>query len=282
MSKYLINSEFVVVRRGDFVEACESANEFILDTAKNELHASTMHEIAEANGFKLDKRQRVSDMKDTLEIKLSILKIPEVNKMTDTQNLEKIIVAGFEAGKTDEDMIIEIIETGVKFKEAGKKFAQICEAKGLRKSSKNRRDEVNAILEDAEFAPANAAEMQTMVDYLVKTVDDTTAKQATSVIKRWAKANDVVLPKRERSAGGSKSGGVAGATGFRGAVLGWLLENKDFTQEGLKEFILSKKPKFGEQQIEAAAKRFTQYVDFAALLNAPAEEVEVESEVEAA
>ncbi len=284
MSKYLINNSYVVVRRGDFVEACESAAEFILDTAKNELHRSVMIEIAEANGIKINKNLKTSDYADSLEIKLYELKIPEVNKMTDTQNIEKIVLAGFAAEKTDEDMIVEIIESGVKFKEAGKLFAQVCEAKGLRKSSKNRREEVGAILDEAEFAPADSEELQKMIDYIVENVDDTTAKQAGIVIKRWAKENEIALPKRARSAGGSKSGGVAGATGFRGAMLGWLLENKDFTQDELGAQILVKKPKFGEQQVEAAAKRFTQYVEFAKLLNAPAEVVETEAaeEVEAA
>lgn len=283
MSKYLINSDYVAVRRGDFVEASETAAEFILDTGNNDLHISVMIEIAEANGLKIDPELKTSAYADTLEIKLYQLDIPEVNKMTDTQNVDTIVKAGFEAGKTDEDMIIELLESGVKFKEAGKLFKAACERLGLRKSAKNRKEEVFSILDEAEFAPENSDQLTQMVEYIAGNVDDTSEKQALAAIKSWAKVNEVELPKAARAARAAKSTvTVAGATGARAQIFNWMIGNKGFASEELSAFIAELKPKFDEKQLANTTKKFVQYAEFAELYAAgPVEEV-VAEEVEAA
>lgn len=277
--KFLINPEFVALRKGLFVEADEESGEFVLDTEHVEYSKGTLEEIAAANEITISKSLNKGDYAEALAHGLNDLEIGEVNKMTDLQKAKEIVLAGFEADKTDEEMIVEIIGSGVKFKEAGKLFKQVCETEGLRISPKDRKAHISKILADAEFAPEKAEDVSAMVARIIGTeetddeeavnaeVANTSEKQALQAIRVWAKDNEVSLPKADKKEKAAASTHGLGS-GTRGRIIDWMLQNPDATEVDLLEGIRKiRKDGTEELVLKGSAERFYSYLKFARLIN---------------
>lgn len=249
MAKYLIGNNFKALRTGEFVQASHEDGEFIYDTDQNEtdqLAVATLIEVAEANGLKISSKAKKADVIEQLSAHLSTLKLPEVNKMTDTQIVEKVIEAGVAAGKSDDDMLLEIVNEGVSFKSATKLFKSVMEEKGYRVNAKERAEKIEAILKGEDFAPETADEVKEMVDRIVSEVPDTSDKQALAAIRKYAKANEIELPKVKKGGG---SGG-AGTSGINKKVGEFLLENRDADEAAVQEFIKSIKEDVTDGQLK--------------------------------
>lgn len=193
--KFLINKSYKALRQGQFVSATESAGEFILDTSdKDQFAFATLNEIAEKNGVSLKKGPK-EEVVEKLELKLIKLNLPEQNRMSDTDTVNGIIADGVEAGLSDDDMLIKIVQAGIKFKNAGKLFKVAMEEGGYRISGAKRTEAINGKLEEAEFAPETYDEVQAMVETLVSDVADTSTVQAIKAIKKYLKALELEYPK---------------------------------------------------------------------------------------
>ena len=151
--KVLISNNFKALRQGEFVSANADVGEFIFDSENCEdMAIATLLEISSGNDLSVKKAKK-SIVVENLTTQLKSLELQEMNEITDSQKVAEIVAAGVEAGSDDEVMLLEIIQAGIKFKVAGKLFAQAMQAGGYRITSKDRKAQGREILVDAEFTP---------------------------------------------------------------------------------------------------------------------------------
>jgi len=247
--KFLISSDFKVMRKGEMVAADEKAGEFIYETGNaRDASMGQLQEIAKANkiqiGNKPKKDQLISKIDEAL---MNDQTVAEQNTPTETQKVEEIVKAGIAAGKNDDAMLIDIVQAGVSFKRASKLFKQVLEAQGVRIASKDRNTQAGEILAAMDFNPQNAADVEAAVKEIEAKVKDTNAKQALTAVKKYAKEHQIELPKTVK--------GQRGVSGFRSKVFDWILANPNGSVAELKEFIASmEKP-------ESIQKRFVGIYD---------------------
>lgn len=192
--KALINVGLEIIRKGEFVSANESAGEFLFDSESCDLTLKILVMICQEN---LVSVPRKSNKKETIAIlaeHINTMEIPTMNDKTDSQKVEEIVAAGVEAGSSDEDMLIEIIQAGIKFKAAGRMFKEAMESGGYRITAKLRKEQCRDVLVECEFSPADYDAVLAMVDSLVGKVADTTTSQAHAMIRSYAKEFEIDLP----------------------------------------------------------------------------------------
>lgn len=229
--KVLINNNFKALRRGEFVSANSEAGEFIMDTENSEeMTVATLQEVCLANKIEFGKKDKKSDLLSKIET--GLIKLPEQSKMSETQKVKEIIVAGVAAGKSDDEMLIEIVTSGIPFKLAGRLFKKEMEEGGHRISASKRKESIEEILAEAEFEPATYQEVSDMVARIVKEVNDTDDKQAMKAIKAYMKEKELEVPKPEK--------GEAPRGGLRSRFCGWFSENPAATDDDIRKW-------FGEQ-----------------------------------
>lgn len=230
--RYLINGNMKAIRCGQFAKADKEASEFIYDSIapNDDTHnVAVMRGIADAHGFVIpDNLNKRVDIASRLAEQLKKLKLPEVKSMTDTEKVTGIIVAGVEADKTDDQILVDIVNAGISFKNAGKMFKKIMEEKGLRINSKTRQEQVFKILKKARFKPKEYSQVETMLAVVRKEVTDTSEKQALSLVKKYAKEGELTLPKAPKTAGGK---GKAKINAF-------MIENPTAKKAEFKKFML--------------------------------------------
>lgn len=246
--KVLFDQDFRAMRQGQFIKADEIAGEFFLD-----LHClggttkALLINIAEMNGLKVDSKLRKEAYAVDLFEKLEKLNLPELNKMTLTENIQTIVSEGVAAGHEDEQILCTLMEKGgLKFKAAGQAFTSAMEAGGHRMSNKARYESVAELLDGAEFNPDEEySQVESMVVKITEAVSDTSDKQALSAIKKWAKANEVVLPAKPKAA--SKASGPR--SNLLGIVLAYVRdEHREATAGDIDAKIAELKPEMKEAQ----------------------------------
>lgn len=253
----LINKDFRAVAKGNNITAIEHQDEFLF-TAESEFPVATLKEVAEANGFKIPSKLRTKAAQNEFVFgELNELKIAE-STMSKLEKVLEIVNAGVEAGKSDDEIRIDIIQSGVTFKEAGKLFTQAMEEAGHRISPKQRSEKIAIILEDAEFNPETAEQVTKMVAKIVEEVADTSEKQALAAVRKWAKENEIELPKAPKKSAGRASGGSIVAK-----TLEWLLEHKDATEAEVTEFVTGAKEGITEPQAKKYVSTAMQALEFA-------------------
>ena len=210
-----------------------SFGEFAFATGDNtvievneETTIAVIKQLGEINDIKLTAKNKdglISQLHDQL-----VENYEEVTTMTDAQNYENIVVAGFEAEKSDNDIKKELFEAGCDFSDINKVFNQVVADKGLRLSPKDRNAKAAEFLEGYEptDVESHLAKLSALEDHLgVKST------QAGAAMRAWAKANDIELPKAPKK--------PKAAPGFRGKMkilADWMLENKDATLEQLQAY----------------------------------------------
>lgn len=137
-----------------------------------------------------------------------------------------IVVAGFEAGQSDDEIIRAIFETGVSFKDLRPTFNSIVQSEGLRLSANERKELTAETL--ADWSPEDSASVTAKSEELAALLKVTESKALTA-IRAWAKASDVDLPKPERAARVKK----VGFGGYIRTLLDFALANRDVTRDGL-------------------------------------------------
>jgi len=266
--KYLVNGNFKALRSGEFVTASVEDGEFILTQEEAEgFTIATLTEIANANKMTVPRKVKHGDLVTGLMAHLSELKLPKVNKMTDTQIVEEIVDAGVAAGQSEDEMLVEIVNRGVSFKAAGKLWKAVMENKGYAASSKTVAETAATILAGVEdedgnvigFSPESPEDVQEMVERIVGEVAGSTEKQAMAAIRKFAKANEIELPKAK---GGKRGGGGSGG-GIQKKVQDWMLENRDCNAEAITAQIQVLKPEITEGQLAKHVALATASLEFA-------------------
>ena len=243
--KYLINGDFVALRKGDFVSANEDAGEFILDTEKDEPTGAVLEGIADANSLALKHSAKVVEKRQQIFNQLAEMPLSEVNEMTDSAKVKQIVEDGKIDGKTDNDMLVEIVNSGVSFKAATKLFKQALEEGGYAINSKKRAELAAEKLVKSGFEPETYDDVKEMAELLVSGIPDTTNAQALAAIRKYAKEKGVELPKAPKGAA------QPGVRGFRAKMFGWMVQNPGATMDQFTDFVVKENGKK-----EVLAKRF--------------------------
>lgn len=243
-TKILINGDFKAIRKGEFVEASEADGEFIVcEGNEMNLTIAQLNEIASANGITLQHKKKAEAATELCDA-LSNLKIPTVNEETTTQKVRRIVEAGHAAGTSEDEMLIEIVQAGVKFSAAVKELKNALQELGLATSPKERFEKAKVVLSEAKFKPETWEDVTNMAEELVKSIPDTNEKQAVGAIRKYCKSIEVEMPKAPK-----KAAGAGAPVGFRGKLLDWIGSNPTSDEKALTAFVEANKPQNGKTDI---------------------------------
>ena len=205
--KVLINPNFKALRMGEFAVADPATSEFIYEQGNaSNIAKATLIEIAKANNFKISQKLSSEKFAAELDECFAKSKLPLVDKMTETQKVEQIVDAGIENGSSDDEMLIEVMQAGVSFKNALKLFKQVMERKGLRISTQERNKQIQDRLAEQMFNPESYQEIEDQIRELTEgenKIADTNRKQALGGIRKYCKANSIEIPKAPKKPRGS-------------------------------------------------------------------------------
>ncbi len=227
--KVAFDSNFKAMRSGEFVEHSinTDAGEFVLDSDSN-YGLSTLKEIAEKNNVETAGLKKKEDFVEAILAHVSEIGLPTMDNPPLDKVVTDLVRAGTEADKSDDDLLIEIVQAGAKFSQAQKllKFAK--EELGLITSAKDRREIVDELL-GKNFNPKSADEVLAVIPKITAKMDDLTDAQAKAQIRAYLKRRDLVMPqmppsKRERKAD------------IYERFARWLEANNDCTDKQVQEF----------------------------------------------
>jgi len=185
--KILISFKKEILAFGEFVFPENKTQEVV---ELSDLTVSNILDICEIEEIEIKSKKKndiISEINDYLNNNFT-----EVNEMSDEQKYEDIVVAGFEAEKSDNDMKKELFEAGCDFGDINKTFNSIITEKALRMSPKDRNTKASEFLEG--YVPGTVEEHLAKVAELEDFLGCKTT-QAGASMRAWAKANDVELPK---------------------------------------------------------------------------------------
>lgn len=249
----LISKTFKAKFQGELVAGhCkEKRGEFILDTNdEKQFEFAVLNEIAQANGIKIKKGKK-KDVLQTLEAGLLNLNLKEINTMSDTDKVKEIVEAGIKAGKSDEEMVIEIIQTGIAFGAAGRMFKKAVQEGGYRLTNKEREENVMNHLANAEFEPTDYDQVKAMAEELEKSIKDTDSVRAMRLIKKYCKVNEIEFPKKPKKPKG----------GFLAMFKQFVISNPAVSVEELHSWIEENTKT--EERADSFKKKYTPWLEFA-------------------
>lgn len=142
-----------------------------------------------------------------------------------------IIVNGFKEGKDDDDILQELFSQGnINFTDLRKIFNEIIKEKGLRLTTKERKEKTAEIMEGIE-AVETVDEMNKIVDKLTKKLKVANTK-AMGSLRTWAKEKGIELPKPPRAVKTRK----AGFSGHYAKILEFILANREADKKAVVAF----------------------------------------------
>lgn len=202
--KTLIGQNFKALRTGKYVKADEAAGEFVFDdkaSDENQASVATLLEIAAANKIKAKKGKK-KEVVAILVAGIKKMELPVMSERPVSEVVEEIVKNGIAADQSDDEMLIAIVQAGVKFKQAGKLFNNAMTEGGYRVSAKDRKENIRGHLVEAEFEPSAYSDISEMVTELTKELSDVDLAQALRGIKAYAKEFELELPKPPKKAKG--------------------------------------------------------------------------------
>ena len=225
--KYLLDKNLVVTARGADLEGDE--NNLVYDPdGKSKL--VELKAIAKANE---NERGRIIEI-----FSLALLVTDAFGEMEleEYLDLKGIVIAGVKANKTDDAIMLELIEAGVPVRNAYGEFRTALMAAGMLLKPKERNAKLAELLED--FAPETGTDVSDKLRELMDEIPRTTERQAMAAIRKYAKDNKIELPKVKRLGG------------FKKKMFDWMLDNPSASVGELASFVAEKgKP-------ESVAKRY--------------------------
>lgn len=267
--KLLITGSKAIISFGQFVFA-QGENE-VVDT--EELTVAAIKEIANANNVSITAKKK-ADIVSQIHDHLVENNYTEESTMSDTEKFEQIIVDGFAAEKSDNDIKSDMFKAGCDFGDINKIFNKTLADKKLRLTPKDRNEKAVAFLEgyvpEAENVEAHLSKVAALQDHL-----KCTTTQAGASMRAWAKLNDIELPKAPAT--------PTATPGFRGnqkLVADYAIANKEITFEQLVKFAADNVPKTkgDKDNSRGYAVSVWNSIIFAKAFNAPVVEAEVEVE----
>lgn len=152
--------------------------------------------------------------------------------MTDSQKVEDIVKAGYAAEKSEDDILVEIVQSGISFGKAMKMLRSSLQSLGLAISPKDRAAKAATIMSENEYAPKTHAEVLKMAEYLQKEITDTNEKQAIALIRKFCKDTEIELPKKEKGAGSAVGG-------FKQKMFDWMVANPTASEKEFTAWIVN-------------------------------------------
>jgi len=213
---YLLNENLEVIARGESLDG-----EFVFDpetkrTLKDLKAIATA--TATANSIEHDSKIKLADLASLITDAFSEMDLPE------TLDKRGIVVAGIKAGKTDDAIMLELIEAGIPVRDAYGEFKTALMAAGLLLKTKERNEKLAVLLED--FAPETGDDVSDMVSLMMEELPRTTERQAMGAIRKYAKENDLTLPKVKRLGGWKKK------------LFDWIVENPTESVETMTVYLI--------------------------------------------
>jgi len=141
-----------------------------------------------------------------------------------------IVVNGLNDGKSDDTILQELFETGIPFGELRTVFNDIIKDKGLRLSSKERKEKTAELMEGTTEV-ATVEDMAKIVGKLATKLKVAETK-AMGSLRTWAKAVGIDLPKAPRVAKTRK----AGFGGHYKNILDFILANREADKAAVVAF----------------------------------------------
>jgi hypothetical protein len=141
-----------------------------------------------------------------------------------------IIVNGFKEKKSDDAILQELFEAGIAFGDLRTVFNDIIKEKGLRLTSKERKEKTTELMEGVTEIKT-VEEMTKIVDKLAKQLKVADTK-AMGSLRTWAKAAGIELPKAPRATSTRKPG----FGGHYAKILGFILENREADKKAVVAF----------------------------------------------
>ncbi len=164
------------------------------------------------------------------------------------------------AGKTDEEMVVKLINEGFQAKKSFKLIKSVMEDLGIRMSAKDRYTQTSEILMKNAFAPTEYSEVRDVCVFLASELEATDEKQAMRAVVKYAKENKIELPKRPKGMG-PRSGGNS----FRARMIKWMLENTAGSSDAFAAWLTVEKKT--QSQINYYVRNFEVAKEMAVILN---------------
>jgi len=248
------------------------------ETNAVDLDMATVKEIvllAEVNGIEIKAKKKVEIISEIAD--WSAKNILENTEMSEEQKFEQIVVDGFAAEKSDNDIMREMFDAGCDFGDIKAVFNAAIKAKGLRLNAKDRAVKTTEFLDgympDINDVSSHLAKVTALQDFL-----KVTSTLAGASMRKWAKDNEITLPKAKAEP--KRAPGFAGNTKI---VADWALANPNCSKEELDDYAKANVPKTtsGKEAWSGHANIVWSAILFAKEMYAPAVE-EVTEETEAA
>lgn len=240
--RYIINSDFKAVMKGEYAEPSTSSGEFVLDTEdESTLTGAIIEGVAEANKIEVKGKSK-ADKLASLEEGLSKLKIGEVREPTVQQRIKDIVEQNVVDGAlaaSEDDLIVAIIESGIGFKQAGKGLKLVLEQLGLKVSNKDKLATAADVLTKMDFDPQNWGDVVDAAEKVAAQLPDVTERNAIGLIKKYAKTKNITLPAKPKKEKGEK--GAGGVSGFKAKVVDFLAKNPRATMDDLVDLCVANK-----------------------------------------
>lgn len=220
--KILTSESGKIISFGEHV--FKAGTSVIVDT--DEMTIAEISNLMENNEMVMTAKKK-ADIISQLEGQLAVT-YTEVSEMSDTEKFEKIVVDGFASEMSDNDIKRQLFNADCDFDEINKTFNAIVKDKALRLSPKDRTELANVFLEGyiPEDVESHLAKVSALQDHL-----NCTSTQAGASMRKWAKANEIELPKAPKT-----PKRVPGFAGNVKIVADWALANPDCTREQLDKF----------------------------------------------
>jgi len=210
--KYQLNTSLEVTSKGEALEG-----EFVFDPeAKHTL--KDLKAIAKANGIEHDSKVKLADLATLITDTFSEMELEEY------LDLKGIVVAGIKSGKTDDAIMLELIEAGVPVRDAYGEFKTALMAAGYLLKPAERNAKLAELLED--FAPETGDDVSDMVNLMMEELPRTTDRQAMGAIRKYAKDNKIDLPKVKRLGGWKKK------------LFDWIASNPSATVDEMTAYVI--------------------------------------------
>ena len=232
--KYLLDKNLNQISRCESLE--DDKDNLVFDPdGKNVL--KDLKAIAKANGIEHDSKVKLADLSVLITDAFSALDLPE--------QLDKkgIVVAGIKAGKTDDAIMMELINVGVHVRDAYGEFRTAMMAAGLLLRPKERNEKLAAVLDG--FSPKTGDDVSDKLKELMDEIPRTTERQAMGAIRKYAKDNKIELPKVKR------------VGGWKRKLQDWIVENPTASVDDLSSYV----SELGRPEQEKAANELLKAAD---------------------
>ena len=143
--------------------------------------------------------------------------------LKETIDTKSIVTEGVESGKSDDDIMRELLDAGIHFRDVVGQFRAAMMAAGFILKPAERNAKLAELLKD--FAPESGPDVTDMIELMQAEIPRTTERQAMAAIRKYAAEQKIELPK------------VKKIGGFKKKLFDWMVENPAASVDDLAEYV---------------------------------------------